>query len=441
MSYLYDNVYHLWLSYLFNKGFWNFVFLFVPYILAIELPFYVITTLTIFRFYLYEIFSVKKHLPFYPKVTCIVTAYNEGRDIIRTLHSLSEQLYKGTVEILIIIDGAEVNQHTVQAAQQFIKQFSSPKHRHIRIIAKQTRGGHASSLNIGIKLAKGEIIIILDGDCSCDNDMIANTVRSFNKENIVGMSGTLRVRNAQKNLLTRLQSIEYMLGIHLSRLGLAKLDILNNVSSAFGAFRKDFLLKIGGWKNGSAEDLDLTFRIQAFFKRHPGLKLTHNPYAVVHTDVPTTWRKLFKQRLRWDGDIFYIYFYRHWRSFRPKFLGWKAFIGLTWYVLLLHVILPFIIIFGVIFLLFSHPLEYLNLLMVITYIYYFSLILFLYTIYWLLVSERKKQDLKFLPYLLLMPIYHLIMRVWSGIAILFEILLHSHRDSTMGPWWVNRKIH
>lgn len=419
----------------------DFLIVFFPVVLFIELPFYILLVSAILRFFLNEIFFPKKHCPYYPLVTCVVTCYNEGRDVIKTLKSLTEQLYQGTIEILIIIDGAEINKLTLQSAYQFAKNFHNAGNRYLKIIPKITRGGHASSLNLGLKLAKGELIIVLDGDCSCDNDAVSLAVESFVNTNVVGVSGTLRVRNAKKNLITRLQALEYMLAIHFSRLGLGVLNILNNISCAFGIFRKSFLNKVGGWKNGSAEDLDLTLRIQSFFNRHPNLKLIHNSYAIVHTDAPTTWFGLFKQRLRWDGDIYYIYCRRHWRILRPKFLGWKGFLGLAWFTVLFQVFSPFFITFALIHLFITYTSAYIIASLLVVYSYYLFITLLLFMMYWMLVSDRKVYDLGFMVVIPLMPVYQLVLRIWTVVAILSEIILHSHRDSSMAPWWVNRKVH
>jgi hypothetical protein len=48
----------------------------------------------------------------------------------------------------------------------------------------------------------------------------------------------------------------------------------------------------------------MTMRIKQYFGRHPGLRIVFDPHAVGHTDAPDTWRVFFRQRLRWDGDMF-----------------------------------------------------------------------------------------------------------------------------------------
>ncbi|WP_250637430.1 glycosyltransferase family 2 protein [Francisella uliginis] len=130
--------------------------------------------------------------------------------------------------------------------------------------------GHASSSNLGFKLSSGELVMTLDADTSYDNDMISNMVQQFADPNVIASSGTLRARNIKKNILTRMQGIEYMLGIHMSRIALSNANSVNNISGAYGCFRKSLLKKTTLWRNGSAEDLDLTLRLQFFLK---GIKI------------------------------------------------------------------------------------------------------------------------------------------------------------------------
>jgi cellulose synthase/poly-beta-1,6-N-acetylglucosamine synthase-like glycosyltransferase len=434
-------VYLLFIGALNDRTFWEFLIIFLPFILFIELPYYVILLIAGIKTYAQELFSRPKTAAYRPHISCLLTCYDEGYSIIRTLKSLREQLYRGQIEVLIIIDGAEVNQETVNAAQKFMRDYRSKNNIRFRVIPKRLRGGHASSINLGVKLAKGEVIITLDGDCSCDNDMVAAVAQSFNDPNVIGMSGTLRLRNATQNILTSLQGLEFMIGIHFARMALSQLNSLNNISGAFGAFRRDFLYKIGGWKNGSAEDFDMTIRLRAYFKRYPYMKLIHNKDAVVHTDGPSKWRGLFKQRLRWDGDIYYIAITRHWRAIRPKFLGWLGFISFVWDTLLLHMVLPFSMIFGFVYLFLFYSWSHILFILGITYVYYFFVGTVMFIAYWLLASERKRYDLQFVPMLLIKPLYHLVLRIWSAVAILSEMVLKTHRDSSMAPAWVNRKVH
>ena len=436
-----NETYIFFLSFLHNHANLRSYLYFFPIVLLIEIPLYLLMLIAIIRVFWEDTFTKPFQSPFYPTISCVVMCYNEGKSIVRTLKSLTEQLYKGHIEILLVVDGAEVSRDTLKAAVDFQKNCTLSYNRQLRIIPKMKRGGRASSENLGVKLAKGKYVIILDGDCSCDNDMVASLTHHFADKNIVGISGNIRVRNAKKNLVTRLQAIEYIIGLQLSRIGLAKIGMINNISGAFGAFQKNFIQKIGGWKNGTAEDLDLTMRIKAYSKRYPKLKMVHEHQAIVHTDAPDTWRGLFNQRLRWEGDLYYIFFRRHKRSLFPKYLGWKVFFGVFWYHIFFCMVVPTLAVVYMLYLFIYFSLGYVLFLFLITYLYYFVITSVLFVFYMLLVSERKKYDFTFMYLLPVMPVYQFIGRIWTVVAIIFEIVLQTHKDSSMAPWWVIRKTH
>ncbi|WP_238039353.1 glycosyltransferase, partial [Psychrobacter sp. Ps6] len=125
------------------------------------------------------------------------------------------------------------------------------------------------------------------------------------------VGGALKVRNWQDNILTRMQAIEYMLSMQLGKTGMANWGVLNNISGAFGGFRRKILNHIGGWDTHTAEDLDLTVRLKQYKRRYPKTKLAFSPHAVGHTDVPSTIKGLIQQRLRWDGDLLFLYLRKH----------------------------------------------------------------------------------------------------------------------------------
>ena len=58
-------------------------------------------------------------------MTCITTCYNEGEVIINIIRSPVEQIYKVNIEILVIIDGADVNKAIYDAALSYLEKYHS----------------------------------------------------------------------------------------------------------------------------------------------------------------------------------------------------------------------------------------------------------------------------------------------------------------------------
>lgn len=423
----------------FQHGMDVFVLKFIPFVLFFEMPVYIVIILGIIKYYIKHLSAEDDNPTYLPTVSCIITCYSEGKDVALTIYSLCEQLYEGRIEIIPVIDGAHKNRDTYLAVKETEVFFKNRPNRILRILPKWQRGGRVSTLNAGLQIASGDIIINLDGDTSVDNDMVYNATRNFKDQNVMAVSGCLRVRNVNKNLITRLQAIEYLMSINASKTGLSEFNIVNNISGAFGIFRKTFIQKLGGWDSGTAEDLDLTIRIKHYFGRHPHLRILFDPTAIAHTDVPETLAQFFDQRLRWDGDLYYLYIRKHSLSFNPRLLGWKNFIVQVWVGILFQIVLPFVIMFYTCYAFIMYPIGFVLGVWALVYLVYLLITLVFYLITLVMISERPRQDLKLAPFIPVMPVFTFFVRIWAAVACLKELLMKSHLDSTMAPWWVLKK--
>lgn len=410
-----------------------------PLVLLFELPIYLLCWLGVLRRSFWPVPMSREAEAWRPRVSCVVTCYSEGRDVGKTIHSLLEQTYPGVIEILIMVDGAVQNRATYEAALAWQPQMRRYPNRVLKILPKRTRGGRVSSLNAGRHFASGEVVLALDGDTSFDNDMVWHITRPFADPKVAAVSGALRVRNAGESLVARLQALEYMMTIQFARTGLTEFNTVNNISGAFGAFRARLLDSLSGWDAGTAEDLDLTLRIKKRFGTRERYRIVHQPLAMGHTDAPTSWKVFFKQRLRWDGDLFYLYIRKHWHSLRPGLLGWRNFIMLMWTGVYFQLVMPFIIIGATLWLVWALPWPMLLAVLGLTYVFYTLLTGALFLSYLLLLSERPRADWSYLAYVPLFPLFTFASRVWNAFATLAELVTRQHLDSSMAPWWVLKK--
>ncbi len=415
---------------------------FFPFVLLFELPVQLFVMVGAVRRQLAEARTRRAApVPYFPRVSCIITCYSEGRDVQKTVRTLAEQIYPGYVELLAIVDGSVQNRPTLEALRALVPYVERTPRRRLHVIAKVQRGGRVSSLNQGLALATGEVVMALDGDTSFDNDMIRNAVRHFADPDVVAVAGNLRVRNARSTLVTRLQALEYMLSIHLSRSGLDAFNLVNNISGAFGVFRRRFIAQIGGWDSGTAEDLDLTLRIKKYFGRNPRLRIRFEPRAVGHTDVPLTLRQFLRQRLRWDGDLSYLYLRKFRQALRPGLLGMRNFIALLWTGFLFQLTLPFVVIGYSTYVFFVYPAPVVLGLLAFVYLFYVLLTAAMYLEYLLICSEpgRRAADARLAWLVPVFAGFTFLTRCWSAVATLSEMLLKSHLDSSMAPAWVLRR--
>ena len=108
------------------------------------------------------------------------------------------------------------------------------------------------------------------------------------------MSGHAVVGN-RVNLITRLQALEYVTNQNLDRRALEVVNGITVVPGAIGAWRRDALLAIGGFRSDTlAEDADATMRLVL-----AGGKVLYEPRAIARTEAPESIGAFMKQRLRW----------------------------------------------------------------------------------------------------------------------------------------------
>ena len=411
--------------------------LYIPFVLFLEAPLYAFVLLGI-GIYIYQ--KNTRKIPYiYPKVSCIVTCYNEGQAVEKTIITLCEQIYPGEIEILLFVDGAIINQETLNAANAMQEKMGIYRQRQLFVYPKWQRGGRVSSLNSGLALASGSIVMSLDGDTSFDNDMVIHAVRHFADPNVIAVSGALRVRNAMHNLVTRFQGLEYLISIHAARAGLSVFNQVNNISGAFGVFRTEYLRAIGGWDSGTAEDLDVTLRINSYFGRNDQLRIVFEPYAIGHTDAPESWRVLFRQRMRWDGDLVYIYLRKHLAAFTFRQMGVIPTLFRMLSGLMFGITMPILIISYLAWMAFTIPLAQTAIIFFIAWVFYTLVTLAFYLSFLFFISERPKLDLKYLPLVPLFTIYTMLIRIVNAYAVIWSLVAKSHLDSGMAPWWVLRK--
>lgn len=421
-----------------SDGFIHAAFMLLPAFLLLEVPLNLMVLIGVLRWFMRKPFELPRDNGFRPRVSCIITCYSEGLDVQKTLLSLCEQTYPGYIEMIPVVDGAAVNKPTMQAVRDFRVDPALHPRRLLRPIAKWQRGGRVSSLNAGLAHCTGEVIMALDGDTSFDNDMVSRMVRHFADPDVPAVAGSLRVRNAWASLTTAMQALEYQLSIHMAKIGLSEWNLVNNVSGAFGAFRRSFLDKIGGWDTHTAEDLDITLRIKNYFGRR-SLRIPFEPGAIGHTDAPVTFFQFLQQRLRWDGDLYFLYIRKHRHSFNPRLLGWPNFLMTLITGFFFQLVLPFIIFGYCVIGPLVVPVPRFLALASLIYLVYLGMTLLLYLAMLTLVSERPRQDLKLFPVVFVFPLFMLVMRLWSAVAMLNEALRRGHEETSMAPWWVLRK--
>lgn len=223
-----------------------------------------------------------------PSVCVVIAGLNEADGLERSLSNVWGCYPR--LEIVIVDDGSTDGMSEI--ANRFARHHSG-----VKVITKK-RGGKSSAMNAALPLTHAEVVVIVDADSSLSRQAIWEVVQPLSDPNVAAVSGNVMVRNTTSNLLTYLQSFEYLRSILVGRLFSGRMGILGIVSGAFGAFRRSALDRVGAWDVGPGEDEDIVLRL-----RKLGYRIEFAPRAECYTDVPETLKVLVKQRRRWEWAV------------------------------------------------------------------------------------------------------------------------------------------
>ncbi len=314
---------------------------------------------------------------YYVPISILVPAYNEEKTIIKSIESLLYLDYK-LYEIIVINDGS-----TDKTLKSLIKKFNLQKVNYpinqklktkkiksiyenndkikITVIDKEN-GGKADALNTGINMARFPYFATLDADSLLQKDSLEMLIRPILEDSrIIACGGFVKLANSVKldkgevvkysmknNLLVNMQILEYNRSFLASRIMLDKFNGNLIISGAFGVFKKDIALAIGGYETKTVgEDFEFVVKMHRFcLKNKIDYVIKYVPEAICWTQAPNNLTDLIKQRRRWYIGLFQTMVKHKEVAFNIKY-KWLSIISYN-YFLFFELLAPFIEVFGII---------------------------------------------------------------------------------------------
>ncbi len=266
-----------------------------------------------------------------PPLSVIVPAYDEELTIEESVRALLSLQYPD-FEVVVVNDGS-TDATLARLKARFALEpedtlpagplphapcravYRSAAHPRLRVIDKEN-GGKADALNAGINLAEGELFCAADADSLLEADSLLRAVQPFVEggEETIAVGGTVRVANGcpvrggrvvevrlPTGLLALLQTVEYMRAFTMARLAFERFGALFIISGAFGIFRREAVLAVGGYSTATVgEDLELVLRLHRHMReRGRPYEIRFVPEPVCWTQVPESLGALARQRIRW----------------------------------------------------------------------------------------------------------------------------------------------
>ena len=204
------------------------------------------------------------------------------------------------------------------------------------VVVRKESSGRSDSINVGVNASLEPLVVFIDADSILDPDALIAVTKPFADDptRVVATGGVIRAVNGCKIVdgrmvevklgkpwLVRIQVVEYLRAFMLGRSGWSRFGALILISGAFGMFRRDVLVEVGGLDPDSiGEDFELVMRIHRHMvanRRDYRVQFVAEP--VSWTEVPVTTTVLRSQRKRWHRGLWETLWKYRGMLFNPRY--------------------------------------------------------------------------------------------------------------------------
>ncbi|MEG0314191.1 MAG: glycosyltransferase [Erysipelotrichaceae bacterium] len=337
----------------------------------------------------------------YIPISILVPAFNEEVTIIDSINSLLKLDYP-EYEIIIINDGStdDTSRRVIDAF--YLERVVRPIRKQVKSkdevsiyetildnvkisLVNKKNGGKADALNMGINLSSYPLFISLDSDSLLQRDSLLRIVEPFlEREDTIAVGGSIRLINGvemksgrvvkyniAKKLVVLFQIVEYLRVFLISRIAFNRININMIISGAFGLFKKQDVIDVGGYTNRIiGEDMELVVKLtHNAIKNKTSSFVAYVPDAICWTQVPESFKDLHKQRRRWHMGLLQS-LGAHSNLVIPKKGHIKKTLGF-WYYMIYELASPIIELIGLIILFISYSLGAISIQFIVAYLLLF----------------------------------------------------------------------
>jgi cellulose synthase/poly-beta-1,6-N-acetylglucosamine synthase-like glycosyltransferase len=311
-----------------------------------------------------------------PPISIVIPAYNEEPVIVNSVSTALEVTYP-EFEIIVVNDGStdrtlrklietfelEGSERPYRAAlpSNYVRRVYQSKIYPNLFVMDKENGGKADALNAGVNLSRYRYVCNTDADTLFEKESLLHIVRPVARDprRVVAVGGQVRVGNGflvqggeivsrglPKQLLPLLQIIEYMRTFLGNRVGWSSLNAMLLISGAFGFWRRDLLISVGGFNRDiTGEDLELTMRFHRVLRaRNEEYQVASLPDPVCWTEAPQDLRSYYQQRNRWHRVLLESYWSHRDMLLNPAY-GTVGMLAMPYY-LFFEILGPFMEVFS-----------------------------------------------------------------------------------------------
>lgn len=237
-----------------------------------------------------------------PTVSFVIPCKNEEAAIRKTVSKCFEAHYPDEKkEVIAINDGS--TDRTGDILEEMKAEYPN-----LKVIHFEKNQGKRHGMAVGFKEASGEIIIQLDSDSYFEPETFREVLKPFANPDVGGVCAHADPENADENLLSKMQSAYYFMSFRILKAAESTYGVVFCLSGCSSAYRRDIVMPyLDEWLNERFLGLPVTWgddRGLTNVVLRQGYLTVYTDRARARTIVPTTFRQLVKQQVRWKKGWF-----------------------------------------------------------------------------------------------------------------------------------------
>lgn len=217
-------------------------------------------------------------------ISILLTAYKEPKTIGKAINAFTTQLKNQDYELLVAAPDIET--------KNVVEKFAI-KNKKIKYVQDPGKG-KPTALNILFKKAKGDLLVLSDGDVYVSNNSLKHLIEPFKNKEIGAVSGRPISNSSRNNMLGYWSHLLTDVGAHMTRIKRAKRGDFIVCSGYLYAIRKGLIKEIP--RDVLSDDAIISH--QVFSK---GYKIAYASKALVYVNYPLNFKDWIKQKKRSAG--------------------------------------------------------------------------------------------------------------------------------------------
>lgn len=234
-------------------------------------------------------------------ISVIITSFKEPRTIRKCISSIADRKYSGIPNPFEIIQ-VSPDELTLKQGKKEANRLGLNKKQYIQI--RDPKKGKPYALRMALKKARGDFIILTDGDVYFEENAVKELLKPFENKNVGGVSGRPVSQDSRNN---RYGYWGHLLSDSADHRRKNRMECIDN--KHYYVSKENFFPMSGYIMAIKNIDLNIPSNVLSddayisYTLRNMGLDIAYAPKAVCYVKYPTNLKDYYKQKVRSLGGF------------------------------------------------------------------------------------------------------------------------------------------